>query len=185
MIGLGVYDFICKDQYDSELGVTWKALNCVNDTEMAARCKIKDAKKVVWSVKATANFNNEICVLLRNGIQNGKMDFLIPEQSLEEVLNNNIKGYSKMSLHDQVELQVPYVQTTMAVFELIKLDHEIKNGNIKVKEVSGMRKDRYSSIAYNFWCACQLELQLRPKKETTQNYNQIFKVRAPRKVTQF
>lgn len=55
----------------------------------------------------------------------------------------------------------------MAVFELIKLDHEIKNGQIKVKEISGMRKDRYSSIAYNFWCACQLELKLKPKKNNT------------------
>ena len=57
----------------------------------------------------------------------------------------------------------------MAVFELIKLDHEIKNGQIKVKEISGMRKDRYSSIAYNFWCACQLELKLEPKTQNTQN----------------
>jgi hypothetical protein len=30
-----------------------------------------------------------------------------------------------------------------------------------------MRKDRYSSIAYNYWCACQLELGLKP--ETNQN----------------
>jgi hypothetical protein len=78
-----------------------------------------------------------------------------------------------------------YIQTTMAVFELIKLDHEIKNGQIKVKETSGMRKDRYSSIAYNYWCMCQLELQLKPKHQNTTNYNEIFKIRAPKKVTRF
>ena len=44
MIGLGVYDFICKDQYDSETGETYPALMCVNDPDMAARCKAKDAK---------------------------------------------------------------------------------------------------------------------------------------------
>ena len=66
-----------------------------------------------------------------------------------------------------------------------KLDHEIKNGQIKVKEVSGMRKDRYSSIAYNYWCMCQLELQLKPKKQNIMNYNDIFKVRAPKKVSRF
>ena len=74
-----------------------------------------------------------------------------------------------MSIRDQAMLQLPYIQTTMAVFELIKLDHEIKNGQIKVKEISGMRKDRYSSIAYNFWCACQLELKLKPKTQDTQS----------------
>ena len=166
-IGLGVYDFICKDQYDSETGETYPALMCVNDPDMAVRCKAKDAKKVVWSVKATSSFNNEICVLLRNGIQNGKIDFLIPEQNVDEVLKDNIKGFSKMSIHDQSMLQLPYIQTTMAVYELIKLDHEVKNGQIKVKEISGMRKDRYSSIAYNFWCTCQLELKLKPKNQST------------------
>jgi len=30
-----------------------------------------------------------------------------------------------------------------------------------------MRKDRYSSIAYNYWCANQLELNLKPR--TSQN----------------
>ena len=32
-----------------------------------------------------------------------------------------------------------------------------------------MRKDRYSSIAYSYWCACQLELKLKPKTQNTQN----------------
>jgi len=78
-VGLGIFDYICKDQYDSETGDTYKALTCINDEDMALRCKIKDANKVVWSIKATAIFNNEICILLRNGIQNGKINFLISE----------------------------------------------------------------------------------------------------------
>lgn len=123
---------------------------------MAIRCKVKDANKVVWSVKATANFNNEICVLLRNGIQNGKISFLISDQECEEeiIKNYSTRAYTKLSPTDQAYIKMPYLQTTMAEYELIKLDHEVKNGNIKVKEQSGMRKDRYSSIAYNFWCAC-------------------------------
>lgn len=85
-IGLGVYDFIIKDQYDQETGETYKALTCINDKDMAERCNVKDANKVVWSVKATEKFNNEICVLLRNGIQNGKINFLISEQEADIVL---------------------------------------------------------------------------------------------------
>ena len=134
---------------------------------MAVRCKVKDANRVVWSVKASANFNNEICVLLRNGIQNGKISFLISEQECEEEVAKNYKPYSKLSATDQAYIKMPYLQTTMAEYELIKLDHEVKNGNIKVKEQSGMRKDRYSSIAYNYWCACQLELKLKPKQSST------------------
>lgn len=180
-IGLGVYDFICKDQYDAETGDTYKALQCCNDEEMAIRCKVKDANKVVWSVKATANFNNEICVLLRNGIQNGKISFLVSDQECEEEIIKNYptRAYTKLSPTDQAYIKMPYLQTTMAEYELIKLDHEVKNGNIKVKEQSGMRKDRYSSIAYNYWCACQLEFKLRPKS-STQDITSLFYVRKPK-----
>lgn len=165
-VGLGVYDFICKDQFDPETGETYKALCACNNDEMAERCKVKDAGKVVWCVKADAAFNNNICVGLRNGIQNGKISFLVSERDGEEVLNKN-KSFAKMTLNDQTLLKLPYVQTTMAEYELIKLDSEVKNGQIKVREISGMRKDRYSSIAYNYWCVGQLELKLKPSQSTS------------------
>ena len=168
-IGLGVYDFITKDQICQENGKRYQAMTCINDKDMAERCKVRDANKVVWSVKANANFNNEICVLLRNGIQNGKINFLIPEQDADSSLKETYKGYFKMSPTEQAKLKMSYIQTTFAVYELIKLDHEVKNGNIRVKEVEGMRKDRYSSIAYSYWCACQLELKLKPKTQDTQS----------------
>ena len=180
-LGLGVFDFIIKDQYDPDTGETYKALTCCNDKDMADRCKVKDAKQVVWAVKATAKFNNEICVLLRNGIQNGKINFLISEQNADDVLKETYKGYSKLSLSEKVKMKVSYLQTTMAIYELVKLEHEVKDGNIKVKEVSGMRKDRYSSLAYSYWCACQLELKLKPKNVSTQSLVSNLTIRQPKR----
>ena len=178
-IGLGGYDFITKDQICQENGKRYQAMTCINDKDMAERCKVRDANKVVWSVKANANFNNEICVLLRNGIQNGKINFLIPEQDADSSLKETYKGYFKMSPTEQAKLKMSYIQTTFAVYELVKLDHEVKNGNIKVKEVEGMRKDRYSSIAYSYWCACQLELKLKPKTQSTQSLINKLPIRQP------
>lgn len=163
-IGLGVYDFIIKDQYDSQTGATYKALTCINDEEMAARCKIKDANKVVWSVKATASFNNEICILLRNGFQNGKINLLVHEFEGEEHLKSKVKGFNKLQPREQALYKAPYVQTSLMINELINLDHEVKNGNIKIIEKSGMRKDRYSSLAYNYWCLNQIIRKKKPKK---------------------
>lgn len=180
-LGLGVFDFIIRDQYDPDTGETYKALTCCNDRDMADRCKVKDAKQVVWAVKATAKFNNEICVLLRNGIQNGKINLLISEQNADDVLKETYKGYSKLSLSEKVKMKVSYLQTTMAIYELVKLEHEVKDGNIKVKEVSGMRKDRYSSIAYSYWCACQLELKLKPKNISTQSLVTNLTIRQPKR----
>lgn len=184
-IGLGVYDFITKDQICQENGKRYKAMTCINDKDMAERCKVRDANKVVWSVKANANFNNEICVLLRNGIQNGKINFLIPEQDADSSLKETYKGYFKMSPTEQAKLKMSYIQTTFAVYELIKLDHEVKNGNIKVKEVEGMRKDRYSSIAYSYWCACQLELKLKPQTQNTQSLINKLPIRQPSHLSSF
>lgn len=184
-IGLGVYDFITKDQICQENGKRYQAMTCINDKDMAERCKVRDANKVVWSVKANANFNNEICVLLRNGIQNGKVNFLIPEQDADSSLKETYKGYFKMNPTEQAKLKMSYIQTTFAVYELIKLDHEVKNGNIKVKEVEGMRKDRYSSIAYSYWCACQLELKLKPKTQDTQSLINKLPIRQGKRFSMF
>ena len=184
-IGLGVYDFITKDQICQENGKRYQAMTCINDKDMAERCKVRDANKVVWSVKANANFNNEICVLLRNGIQNGKINFLIPEQDADSSLKETYKGYFKMNPTEQAKLKMSYIQTTFAVYELIKLDHEVKNGNIKVKEVEGMRKDRYSSIAYSYWCACQLELKLKPKTQDTQSLINKLPIRQGKRFSMF
>lgn len=174
-LGIGVYDFIIKDQYDPETGKVYKALTCINDEDMAARCKVKEANKVVWSVKASAAFNNEICVLLRTGIMNGKINLLIDETESNDKIEKTIKKFKSLSDVEQALIKNPFVQTTLAIYELIKLEHEVKDGKIKVHEQSGMRKDRYSSMAYNFWCATQLELQLKPKAEDTQTLlNKFF-----------
>lgn len=168
-IGLGVYDFIIKDQYDPETGETYKALNCCNNDEMAVRCKVEGAEKVIWSIKATPQFNSDICVGLRSGIQNGKINFLISENEADEVLSNIYKPYFKMSPSNQGRMKEGYAQITMAIYELVKLKYSVNDGKIKVYEVSGMRKDRYSSLAYSYWCAGQLEQRLRPKTKSMES----------------
>lgn len=88
-----------------------------------------------------------------------------------------IKGYDKLTLGETVELKAAYAQTTLAEYELVKLGYEMVGGNIKVKEKSGMRKDRYSSIAYSYWCACQLERQLKPTYDSVEDMLNKFPVR--------
>jgi hypothetical protein len=46
------------------------------------------------------------------------------------------------------------------------LQYEIKGTNIKIIEKSGMRKDRYSSLAYNYWVQNQLEREVLNKQKT-------------------
>ena len=161
-LGLGVADYIAKDQFDPMTGKTYKGFKCCNDESMAERCKIKDPNTHFYSVKATAQFNNEICVLLRNGFQNNKISLPVHEFESEEFLKTQIKSFNKLTPKQQAMYKITYIQTSLMVNELINLDHEVKNGNIKIMEKSGMRKDRYSSLAYNFWLLTEIERKKKP-----------------------
>lgn len=168
-VGIGVYDYIICDHYDPETGEEYKALTCVNDDDMASRCKVTDAKKVVYSVKASAKFNTQICTLLRDKIRNGTVNFLKSELMVDEILTKIYKPYKNLTPTEQARIKTGYLQTTLAAYELIKLQTIASGNEIKVKEGSDARKDRYSSLAYNQWCVSQLELQLKPKYTSTQS----------------
>ena len=165
-VGLGVFDLLVQDMVDPETGEFYQALSCCNDKIMAERCKVNNAPKVIWSIKASASFNNEACILLRSGFQNGKINLLVSEFEAEEILKDKFKGFNKMIPYEQMLYKMPYIQTTLLVYELISLEHEIKGTNIKITEKAGMRKDRYSSLAYNYWVQCQLEREMLRKPKT-------------------
>lgn len=163
--GLGVYDKLVQDIVDPETGELYPALSCCNDKDMADRCKVDNAQKVIWSIKGSASFNNDICISLRSGFKTGKINLLVHEVAAEEILKNKHKTYNKMSVSEQLEYKMPYIQTSLLVTELTKLEYEVKGTNIKIREKTGMRKDRYSSLAYNYWVQCQLEREVLRKAQ--------------------
>lgn len=165
-VGLPIFDMLIQDIVDPTTGELYPALSCFNDKTMAERCKVDNAPKVIWSIKANASFNTEIGTLLRSGFQNGKINLLVSEFEAEEILKDKIKGFVKMSAYEQMQYKMPYIQTTLLVYELINLEYEIKGTNVKITEKSGMRKDRYSSLAYNYWVQCQLEREMLRKQKT-------------------
>lgn len=165
-VGLGVLDALVQDIVDPETGELYHALSCCNNKDYADRCKVDNAPKVIWAIQGSPSFNTEICTLLRSGFQQGKINLLVSEFEAEEILKDKIKGFSKLSAFEQMQYKMPFIQTTLLVYELISLEHEIKGTNIKITEKSGMRKDRYSSLAYNYWVQCQLERETLRKQKT-------------------
>ncbi len=164
--GLGVYDFIIKNQLDPDTGELYAALTSCNSKDMAERCKVKNAKKCVWCIKATSQFNNEMCNMLRSGFKNGKINILVSEFEADEILKDKIKGFSRLSVSEQNNKKMPYIQTTLMVYELIKLNSKIEGSTVKIKEKSGERKDRYSSIGMNYWVARQIEINEKPSNDS-------------------
>lgn len=168
--GLGVYDFIIKDQYDPETGETYGALTSCNNPEMAERCKVKDAKKVVWCIKADTKFNSQAAYDLRAALKNGAINLLIDNHDAEEVVRK-IPSYSNLSEREQTEIMMPYVQTSMLINEAINLDYELVDNKVKLTEHSGMRKDRVSALLYNNAVVQILNTELNSKKS---NQKQIL-----------
>ncbi len=179
-IGMGVADALMRDLVDSETGEIYPAISCCNDSEMASRCTVQGAPKVIWSIKASAQFNSDIAIGLREGFRSGRIRLLDNEYDGETALSD-IKGYSNLSPQEKVQLQLPYIQTTLLIEELVKLEHDESNGRIKLHERTGMRKDRYSSLAYNYWVALQIENKMNKKQSFSQNSEEQFIIRAPKR----
>lgn len=180
MNGLGVYDFIIKEQYDPSNGLTYEPMSCCNDENMASRCKVKNAKKCVWCIKASADFNSNAATSLRAAFKNGNINLLMTEFDVEDSLKKT-KGYSKMSTTEQAMLKMPFIQTSLLVNELINLDHEIVNNKVRIKEKSGMRKDRFSSLEYNYHVTQLISLKTKPKIDDLSLLKQYISIRAPKR----
>ena len=181
MIGLGVFDCLAKDITDPYTGEIYPALSCYNDKTMAERCLVKDAEKAIWSIKASASFNSDCAFLLREGFRSGKVRLLVDDYDGEAKLNNQIKAFRDLSVEDKQKVLMPYIQTTLLIDELVKLQHDESNGKVRLYERSGMRKDRYSSLSYNYYVALQIEHQVMKRSaRATDNSESVFLFRAPK-----
>lgn len=177
-LGLGVYDCLARDIVDPETGEAYPALSCCNNQEMASRCTVAGAEKVIWAIKASAQFNSDSAYMLRQAFQSGRIRLLVTEYDGEELLGE-IRGFNALSPAERMQLQLPYIHTTLLVDELTKLQHEESGGKIKIHEKAGMRKDRYSSLSYNYYVATQIENKLTKRHNLDIKPSDVFVIKPP------
>ncbi len=178
-VGAGVADLLLRDIPDPETGDIYPAISCCNNPDMASRCIEPDARKVIWSIKAGAQFNSDAAYMLREGFRSGRIRLLETEFNGENSMSD-LRGYGSLNPSERTQLALPYIHTTLLIDELTKLQHEEKDGRVKMYERSGMRKDRYSSLSYNYWVACQVENKLRRRNAVRFSDHSSFMFRAPK-----
>lgn len=178
-VGLGIFDALVRDITDPETGEVYPAISCCNNPEMAARCTVVGAEKVIWAIKANAQFNSDCAVMLREGFRSGKIRLLETEYEADNLLGE-IKGYKSLTPAQRLKAQMPYVNTTLLIDELINLKHEESNGRVRVYEKAGRRKDRFSSLSYNYYVATQLESKLSRRNAADKDFDSIFMFRPPK-----
>lgn len=177
--GLGVYDALTIDRFDDETGEVLPALCSMNDESMQMRCRSASAQKVIYTIKATDKFNSESTLLLREGFRQGKIKLLCSEYDIEDELES-LKGYSALDYTNKTRFLLPYLNTTLLINELVNLTYEPKGNLVKVHEKSGFRKDRFSSMSYNYWFIIQQELKLKNPNEVNQDFGFFFKAPNPK-----
>lgn len=103
---------------------------------------------------------------------------LIDEYDVDDVLDD-IRGYTTLSPSEKMRIKLPYIHTTLLIDELVNLQHEESGGKVKIFEKSGMRKDRYSSLSYNYYVALQLENKLAKRNSANVQTSELFVIRPP------
>lgn len=175
-LGLGISDALMADIYDPETGETYGALSCCNNEDLAKRCLIKGAPKVIWSVQGNPEFNSQCALGLREALRQKQVRLLTSEYEADDFLFT-LKGFDSLSPADIVAMKLPYIHTSLLINELIKLEYEVRNNVVRVKELPGMRKDRYSSLSYNIFVAKAIERDMALRnKPTVENMVLHFKV---------
>lgn len=135
--------------------------------------------KVIWAIKGSPSLNSDCAVLLREGFRSSKIRLLVTEYDADTLLGD-IRGYNSLTPLEKTRLQMPYVHTTLLIDELVKLQHEESGGRVRIYERAGMRKDRYSSLSYNYYVALQIENKMNRNKVTDFDSNNFFMFKAPK-----
>lgn len=183
-VGFGVCDSLVRDVIDNETGYIYPALSCINNQDWADRCINKNARKALWVINATQKFNSECAIMLRDSFRSGRVNLLVTEYDGESMLEK-IPAYSKLSLEEKLEMQLPYINTTLLNVELVNLSHEeIDGGTVRIsKGKSRVRKDRYSALSYGIWVANEIAEKetVKRKRSMSSGYSAApFLFRAPK-----
>lgn len=162
-VGIGVFDQLTEEKIDPERGTKYDPWTCMNDDEMAKRCIYHNAPAVIYSIKGKGELNSVIAQLFKDTLRKGMFKLPIHEDEIKHILSE-YEGYDSLEKEEQLELKLPFIQTTIMITEILNLEDENANKSdvVKIKESRSARKDKYSSISYlNYFVSEYLELKNR------------------------
>lgn len=145
--------------YDDLRGVEYSPLKAMNDDEIARRIINESAEPLIFCVNASLKLNSEIAVNFKSMLLDHQVELLVSKDDGVEEIRKYIPEYRKTNdTEEQLYYEKPYLETMLAVAEIINLQYEKaeNTGLIKIKEQSGWCKDRYTSISYGCFFAAQL-----------------------------
>lgn len=165
-IGSAIIDLLGQPIFDKEHNVEYEPINCINFEELhLGEESFPNAPRKIYGMVASASLNSDIAYKFRDTLNKKKIKLLTDENMCRPLMN---KIDPNMSPQLMGQLRQPYLQISALVDEMVELQYEISPDTnlVKIKEKSGYRKDRYSSISYADWYAGILEKEMCGNKDT-------------------
>lgn len=156
--GITLYDLGARVIYDDERGVEYPPWCCMNNDEVAKRINSGVDRPNVYVISASQKLNSDIAFNLRQMLFDGKLDLLVNNNEAVEELSSRIPEYVSGTASEQLYYESPYLETMLTIHEAAELECEKleQTGAVRLREKSGHRKDRYTSLSYGCWFASEL-----------------------------
>ena len=166
-LGIGLIDFMVKEQIDPETGDILVNFGVENDEEnFYKKYKTPDTEiDAMYLVKANAPINTEAHTYVQTQLTSGKVKFLIDENQAKVKLMSTKVGQA-MDNDKRAEYLKPFTLTTILREQMLNLVEENEGVNIILKQSSkSIKKDKFSAFEYGLYYIKQEEDRKRKKKK--------------------
>ena len=158
-VGIGLVDYLVKDQTDPDTQELLPNLGVINDDEgIYKRFRTNFTEPdALFIIKANAPINTECYTYAQTQITGNKVKFLIDEAQAKSKLMTTKVGQT-MSASQRADYLKPYILTSILREEMLNLAEENEGVNIILKQISkGVRKDKFSAFIYGLYYIKSIE----------------------------
>ena len=166
-LGIGLVDFMVKDQIDPETGELLPNFGITNDEEgFYKKFRTPDTEvDAMYLIKANAPINTEAHTYVQTQLSSGKIKFLIDENQAKVKLMSTKMGQN-MDNDKRSEYLKPFTLTTILREQMLNLVEENEGVNIILKQSSkSIKKDKFSAFEYGLYYIKQEEDRKKKRKK--------------------
>ena len=166
-LGIGLVDFMVKDQIDPETGELLPNFGVSNDEEnFYKQFRTADTEiDAMYLIKANAPINTEAHSYVQTQLSSGKIKFLIDENQAKVKLMSTKMG-QQMDNDKRADYLKPFTLTTILREQMLNLVEENEGVNIILKQSSrSIKKDKFSAFEYGLYYIKQEEDKKKKRKK--------------------
>lgn len=169
-LGVGLVDFLIKENINDKTGEILQPFSVVNDKERYGQYETKDSLPLLFNVKANAGNSSDMYVNILSQINSGRVKFLVDEMTAKsQILDSKEGKLYKENMHELAKRIEPYVLTSIMKEEMLNLKQSLEGKNIVLHRIdSKIGKDKFSALNYGLWY-----LKLEEEKNVTKRVEDV------------